>query len=191
MKVSDYLKEVIQIRDPELLALLEENSAMESYKARETIESLDKPEYNLRFLVSGAVRGYIIDKFDKETTTCFLTEPGVVITGLNYLEPLPSAIGFQALKESEVYSVPKATLITLAGRFPEIASLHIRIVTECLVYHYEARKMLYMKTAKQRYEWFLERFPELMGSVNHGYIASFLNITPVTLSRIRRDMDNR
>ena len=38
----------------------------------------------------------------------------------------------------------------------------------------------------QRYQWFLSAYPGLIDRVSHKYIASLLNMTPVTLSKIRR-----
>lgn len=179
----------MQIKNPKLLRELEECSVMETYKARDIVESLDKTEYNLRLLASGVVRGYIIDKYDKETTSCFVAEPGMVITGLNYLDSDPTKIAFQASTKSELFSIPKAALVALMGRYPEITSLYISVLTKCLIYHWESRKMLYLKTARQRYEWFLETHPGLIDVVNHASVATFLNITPVTLSRVRREME--
>ena len=43
--------------------------------------------------------------------------------------------------------------------------------------------MLYQVEAAKRYAWFLEHYPGLDPLVNDKYIASFLGVTPVTLSR--------
>ena len=40
-------------------------------------------------------------------------------------------------------------------------------------------------SAKQKYDWFLQEYPGLIFDVNNRYIASFLNMTPETLSRLR------
>lgn len=42
------------------------------------------------------------------------------------------------------------------------------------------------KSASERYRWFLSNYPGLIDRVPHRHIASFLNMTPVTLSRLRR-----
>ena len=48
--------------------------------------------------------------------------------------------------------------------------------------------ILYRTTAMERYEWFLNYYPGLIDVVPHKYIASFLDMTPVTLSRLRKTM---
>ena len=40
----------------------------------------------------------------------------------------------------------------------------------------------------ERYQWFLARYPGLISTVNNKHIASFLGMTPVTLSRLRRQV---
>ena len=39
--------------------------------------------------------------------------------------------------------------------------------------------------ATERFEWFCKEYPGMVDMVNNRYIASFLGITPVTLSRLR------
>ena len=57
---------------------------------------------------------------------------------------------------------------------------------ESLSHHVEVKKMLYQYTAAQKYAWFLEKYPGLDEVIGDKYIASFLGVTPVTLSRSRK-----
>lgn len=52
--------------------------------------------------------------------------------------------------------------------------------------HWEINNAMYQYQALERYQWFLRNYPNLDEQVNSRYIASFLSITPVTLSRLRR-----
>lgn len=88
------------------------------------------------------------------------------------------------IQNSEIFSIPANTILKLRSEYQEISDLQIMILTRVASYHWGTRRMLYLKTAQERYEWFLERYPGL----NYD-IASFLNITPVTLSRIRHDKE--
>ena len=51
--------------------------------------------------------------------------------------------------------------------------------------------MLYKYTAKERYEWFLEKYPGLIDQITNKYIASFLRMSPVTLSRLKTLYKNK
>lgn len=44
-----------------------------------------------------------------------------------------------------------------------------------------------MLNAKERYNWFLREYKDLIDRVSHRHVASFLNMTPVTLSRLRKE----
>lgn len=45
--------------------------------------------------------------------------------------------------------------------------------------------VLYQQSAAERYQWFLNAYPGLIDQVKHKHIASFLGMSPVTLSRLR------
>ena len=77
----------------------------------------------VRFLISGAVRGYIVDENDKEITTIFMIHPGDIIAGSRMLDGSPSEIGFMVLKDSEVFSVPIETIMRLRTEYREIVDL--------------------------------------------------------------------
>ena len=187
MEISTVLKEIIPIRNPELSSIIEASSHIESYKPGDSINIQGEEELNIRFLISGVIRGYMVNTEGRETTICFIAKPGEIIFGSGSIsfQKKPSEIEFQILKDSEVFAVPIKLLLLLRESFQEIQEIYIDILTKCVEYHWKTKKMLYMKSAQERYEWFLQEFPGLIDQVNHGSIASFLNITPVTLSRIR------
>lgn len=54
--------------------------------------------------------------------------------------------------------------------------------------HLELKRIGSQYDAMKRYLWFLEKYPGLIDAVNNKYIASYLNMTPVTLSRLRRKL---
>ena len=188
MDVETFLTEIIPIKNVTLKRILEKECRVDCFEQGERINEVGKIDYYVRFLIQGAVRGYIIDKNGKETTTIFVVDPGALIAGSRMLDGSASEIGFHVLKDSEVFSIPVETILTLREEYQEINDLQMLMLAQAAVYHWETKKMLYLNTAQERYEWFLEHYPGLIHSVKHYDIASFLNITPVTLSRIRRDM---
>lgn len=86
--------------------------------------------------------------------------------------------------------MPLDIILGLRNTYTEIENLYLQIMVMCLKYHWETKKMLYLRTAKERYEWFMKEYPGLIDKVNHAKIASFLNITPVTLSRVRNQVNS-
>jgi CRP-like cAMP-binding protein len=185
MDVETFLTEIIPIKDQELKRILKEECIIESFQRGEQINKIGEIDKYIRFLITGAVIGFIPDKNGKKITTGISTNPGDAISGARMLDGGPNEIGFGEIKDCEVFSIPADTVIRLRTQFQEISDLHVLVLAQAASYHWETKKMLYMKTAKERYEWFLEQYPGMIDCVSHRDIASFLNITPVTLSRIR------
>ena len=55
-------------------------------------------------------------------------------------------------------------------------------------YHMEVKRVICSLPAVERYQWFLRKYPGLVDRIANRHIASFLNMTPVTLSRIRKQL---
>lgn len=185
MGVEDFLKYVIPIKSKELKQLLKKECKISTFAKGDNINEIGKVDQYVRFLIEGAVRGYIQGPGSKDVTTILMVNPGDIIAGSRMLDGSPSEIGFEALKDSTVFSIPVKTIIESRHKYQEVIDLQMYMLSQCALFHWEARKMLYLKTARERYEWFLEHYPGLIDCVNHTYIASFLNVTPVTLSRVR------
>ncbi len=181
----NFLKDILRIKDPELLRKLEEIAFIETFKKGDEINEHGKQDVYIRFLISGSVRGYLINNQGKENTTCFLFKTGEVIAGSMLLDGTPSEIRFKAIKETVVFGIPLESVMALRRDYFEINDLYIAFLSQWLLNHWETKKMLYIKTARDKYNWFLKEYPGLIDSVPHTEIASFLNISSVSLSRIR------
>lgn len=189
MNTTEFLTQVIPIKDKNLKEILEKECRINLFKQGETINNIGEVDSYVRFLISGAVRGYITDEKGTETTMVFLIKTGEVIAGSRLLDGSPSEIVFVAIKNSEVFSVPISVILALNDKYQEILDMQMYLLAQTSLYHWETKKLLYLKTATERYEKFLELFPGLIDCVPQSEIASFLNITPVTLSRIRHSKD--
>ncbi len=185
MSVDEFLRDVIPVNNKELKKILLKKCTILSYRKGDTINAIGEIDYYVKFLIRGTVRGYILDSGGKEITTIFLTSQGNVISGSRMLNGAQSEIGFKVIRDSEVFCIPVETILDTRTRFQEIIDIQMSMLAASSLYHWETKKMLYLKTAKERYEWFLKEYPGLIDYVNHSDIATFLNITPVTLSRVR------
>ena len=76
----------------------------------------------------------------------------------------------------------------MLSRSPELLFVVNRAMTQNYIDLWKHKMILYRTTAMERYEWFLKDYPGLIDVVPHKYIASFLDMTPVTLSRLRKTM---
>lgn len=136
------------------------------------------------FLVSGLFRFYTVDPQGIEHTDCLATEPGQTITpSADMVTAFP--VNIQALEDSTILVIPMAVAQKLLAENLESAHIFSTHVQKAANMHLELQNVLAQCDATQRYLWFLDKFPGLIDRISHTYIASFLGITSVSLSRIR------
>ena len=138
----------------------------------------------LPILVHGVVRGFLLDAEGRDITDCFAYKEGSAIVGCNPLN-MPSTICMEAITPCEVIMIPFSVLFPLLDSCTELLQVYNRFLLDALKRHWEEKLMMHCCTAMERYQWFLTNYPGLIDLVSHKHIASFLGMTPVTLSRLR------
>ena len=138
-------------------------------------------------LVHGIIRGFLLDADGRDITDCFLFQRGEFAMACNDLGK-PSQISLETMTDCELVLIPLATILPLMETSLELLRLYNRVLIEALDRHWEGKMLLYRCNAMQRYQWFLKRYPGLIDRVSNKHIASFLGMTPVTLSRLRRQV---
>jgi CRP/FNR family transcriptional regulator, anaerobic regulatory protein len=142
---------------------------------------------NLWFLVNGLLRSYH-NIGDKEITSRIMFTNHIVIAPGSFFTQTPATESIQALTDCEVATMSFTSLQKIYEFFPEF-NLHTRIITE--QYFYKTEQRLYMlrkHDAAAKYAYFLENYETYLKNIPQKYIASFLNIAPETLSRVRNKL---
>lgn len=150
-------------------------------------------QLQLPILLHGVVRGFLLDADGRDITDCFAHRAGSVLTGSNSLN-MPSSICMETMTPCEVVTIPIAVLLPLLSSSIELMQIYNSILLDALQRHWEEKLMMHRCTAMERYQWFLSNYPGLIDLVSHKHIASFLGMTPVTLSRLRlqlREMEKQ
>ncbi len=139
----------------------------------------------LFFIEQGGVRGFR-NQEDQEVTFWFAFENSFVTSYYSFYSGKPSFENIQLLENSVLYALKLSDLHKLYDRFQEIERAG-RLINEFYYVQLEERMFsMHFKTAKERYEQFIENNPQILQRVPLGMIASYLGITQETLSRIRR-----
>jgi len=97
----------------------------------------------------------------------------------------PSRQQMVALEPSILYALPKAALEREAVRNVNIQMLYRKILEESLIISQVHADMLRFESAQERYAKLVKRSPQLVLRAPLVYIASYLQMTPETLSRVR------
>ena len=107
--------------------------------------------------------------------------------GFDWHEPARINIG-AAAAGTQVFAIPVALADDMLATRPESMQVYVEQIKLAGEIHLKARNALLEGAAPQRYQWFLQTYPGVADQVSGKIIASFLGITPVTLSRLRRSM---
>lgn len=138
----------------------------------------------LYFLETGALRGYY-NLDGKEITHWFAFESDFVTSFHSFTTQQASVENIQMLEGSVLWAISKDALTDLMNRFAEIERA-VRIAYEKYYIRLEERFVnAHFKTGAERYQDLLQYSPHIIERVPLGYIASYLGISPETLSRIR------
>ena len=142
---------------------------------------------HLAFLLKGILRGFLVDINGKDVTDCFCFQYGEPIVPSIPVDS-PALISVETLTESEVLCLPMKEISEWLKDLPALIYIYNELLQDALRRHFEMKNVLHQCTAMQRYCWFLSRYAAIAERVSGKHIASFLNITIVTLSRLRREM---
>lgn len=136
------------------------------------------------WIVKGLARQYYF-KNKKEVTEYMAAENTIMMSIESLFRETPSAQIMQALEPTLVYALPKAELEAVAMKSVNIQILYRKILEESLIISQQRADMLRFESAQDRYQKLVKSAPQLVLRAPLVYIASYLQMTPETLSRVR------
>ena len=145
-----------------------------------------KPCKHIWFMTKGAVRYYYTNEQGKEMNAWFSMDRQVIADTSSLVKKEPSQESIQLLEDSEMYSIEYTALQTLIQKHHAFSLWYVKLVESHYIAQIEDRLTdLQFLDAKQRYQKLLSVYPDITNRISLGNIASYLNITQETLSRIR------
>ena len=184
MRIADFYKDTLNVQDGQIAEQLAEISRLETLEKGHRVISMGERMEMMPVLVKGVLRGYIVDENGRDITDCFIFRRGDVIMGTgDFLTPSP--VHIETTTECQVLMVPLAELLQLLDQ-PELLVIYNQQLMRALERHWQVKMMLYQSDAMTRYQWFRKQYPGLENKITGKHLASFMGMTPVTLSRLRR-----
>jgi CRP-like cAMP-binding protein len=143
---------------------------------------------HIGLVVKGAVR-YFHVKDGEEITGYFSFEDEMLSSYKSFLTHQPGLFYIQALEDSQIVTLSHSALQEVCAN--PLMSFKMerfgRLMAEHYLICYEDRVASFVtQTPEERYHKLLETGGEVMQRIPQHYIANYLGITPVSLSRIRR-----
>ena len=140
------------------------------------------------FVSKGLLRAYTIDSFDKEHIIQFGPEDSWVSDRNSFYFNLPAMFYVDAIEDSEVVYINKEFYEKAEKIIPGFNSFTVMILHNSIRFMQRRISLLLGATAEQRYLDFIELYPNLTLRVPQWMIASYLGITPESLSRVRKEL---
>ncbi len=143
------------------------------------------------FVASGCLRTYTIDNKGKEHILQFSPEDWWTGDMNSMVNDSPSQFFIDAVEDSEILLFDDASLQKLNKYIPESAAMYETALQKSLVAQNQRIISSLTATAEERYNAFLKKYPSLIQRVPQHMIASYLGISPETLSRIRKEQSRK
>lgn len=139
---------------------------------------------SMLYLEKGLTRQFYF-KYDKDLTEHIAYEGGVVICLESYLKEEPTRLMIEALEPTIAWDIPKDKIEQLALKDAEIGVWYRKLFEASLIESQVKADTLRFELAHERYNKLLQLHPEILKRAPLVYIASLLQMTPETLSRVR------
>ena len=140
---------------------------------------------NLLYIEQGLLRQYYV-KHGKDMTEHLSYEGnGVVWCIESYFHQTPTHLLMEALEPSVVWEIPRDLMEDISDKNCDIAYLYRRFFEDSLILSQVKADMLRFESAKERYSRLMQLFPEIVKRAPLTYIASYLQMSLETLSRVR------
>ena len=140
------------------------------------------------FVVSGCLRVYTIDHLANEHIIQFGVEDWWVSDMNSYLSGAPSVYNIDVLRESELLMLDKDNRENMLEAVPKMERFFRLLLEANYVSTHNRINDALSKTAEERYLRFIKNYPRLFEKIPQHYIASYIGITPQSLSRIRKEL---
>jgi CRP-like cAMP-binding protein len=143
---------------------------------------------SLFFIVSGIVRMVAVNDKGVEVTHYFVGENRFCTNLASFTNETVAEDGIQCCSSAEVLTIQKSQLLALYRKLPFMEDLIDKVHQERLLEKIRLKNIYSGEDSAGRYRLFLREQPEIAGRVPLSHLASYLNITPQSLSRIRRQL---
>ncbi|KIP54864.1 MULTISPECIES: Crp/Fnr family transcriptional regulator [Prevotella] len=156
---------------------------MKFARGEKVVESGDVSDA-IYYVERGMVREFYFK--NNKSVTEYLAADGTIVMSIESLfREEPSKLVIEALEPTIVYALPKKRLEEVALHNVNIQILYRKILEESLIISQRRADLLRFESAKDRYLKLCKLNPKVIMKAPLVYVASYLQMTPETLSRVR------
>lgn len=139
---------------------------------------------HIHFIKQGCLRMWF-NKDGKDITTQFFFEGQPVASIESFLSGQPSLFYLESIEPTTIQSISKENFDHLNQLYPKCKEYFNDFITTRFANYAQLFLSRIRDTPRERYDDLVNNHPEIIKRVPQHYIASYLGITPISLSRIR------
>jgi CRP-like cAMP-binding protein len=182
------LKSYVPFSDQELESILNVFH-LRIYKKKDILAPKGKIVDSAFFIFKGSLRLYFDEK-GVEVTGNISTENEFLSSHESFFSKLPSKYNVESIEDSVVLEIKTNDFIQEAVKNPKVFQVAMKILEHRLTKARETIEMLVTLNPQERYLKILKESPNWLHRFPHHVIASYMGISPVSLSRIRKRILN-
>ena len=172
---------------PEARVLIENSLLRKEYEKNSVILKEGEISHNILFVGKGMLRQFYY-KNGKDITEHFSYEGCILICIESTLRHVPTRLMIETLEDCVVYQLSFEHLMRLTKESWEINLFYRKILEYSLIVSQIKADSWRFETASERYHNLLKHHPEVIKRAPMAHIASYLLMTPETLSRVRSNI---
>jgi signal-transduction protein with cAMP-binding, CBS, and nucleotidyltransferase domain len=180
------MKQMIAVSEVELDNFLSQ-ARIKNFKRGDFISRPDITPNEIFFINKGLIRVLITDNEGTEHTIHFALENQFIADYSNFIQKKPSIYSLQTLEETEVVVLPRKAIEWGYDNLTEGQKMGRLVAEYYFIYQDDRIKNTYVRTPKERYDNITDVFPNIHNRVPQHMIASYLGITPIHLSRLKKE----
>jgi len=161
---------------------------LQEFKKKDAIALIGEVPENFFILKSGVVRSFYVDENGKEYIRNLFTPIRTTGALSALILEKPSRLSYDCLTDCEVYAINFKKFKALTKSDKNIAVLYANVLENIFLILESKIYDLSVLNATDRYLKLKKQMPGIENLIPQYYIASYLNITPVQLSRIRKEL---
>lgn len=142
-------------------------------------------EKYIYFIEEGSIRAYVSNE-EEEYIIRFGYKNSIITALDSFFSGKPSRLNLQAIKQCRIRAVRKEDFNALIQKSPENTRLYQFVLEQLIVQQMEREMDILTVLPVDRYKRVQERSPHLFQEIPNKHIASYLRMTPETLSRLKK-----
>lgn len=161
-------------------------ASLKKFKKNDILVKNGKKQTDFFIIKSGIVRSYYLDSYDKTYIRNFFIKMNTSGDIGALISNDPAKLDYDCLTDCEIYVIDFKKFMLLVDENHKFAKLYANVLAKVVILFESKIYDLSVLNATERYLKLKKEIPSIENHIQQYHIASYLNITPIQLSRIRK-----